>query len=126
MYVDENYYFSDFEGELLEDNVEKYLSLAQEKIDSIIFNRIVRIGFDNLTEFQKDKVRKAICYEAEHIFTNGYNNENTNDISSYDVLDISINVREKSVKTEAEQENMCEIAYELIGKTGLTNRSFRF
>lgn len=125
MYVDENYYFSDFDSELIPEP-EKYLSLAQEKIDSITFNRIVHIGFDNLTEFQKDKVRKAICYEAEHIFTNGYNNENSNDISSYNVLDISVNVREKTVKTQAEQENMCEIAYDLIKKTGLTNRSFRF
>ena len=125
MYVDENYYFSDFDGELMDDP-EKYLALAQEKIDSITFNRIVYIGFDNLTEFQKDKVSKAICYEAEHIFTDGYNNENTNDIASYNVLDISINVKEKTNKTQAEREDMCEIAYDLIKKTGLTNRSFRF
>lgn len=125
MYIDENYYFSDFNGELI-DEPEKYLVLAQEKIDSITFNRIVHIGFDNLTEFQKDKVRKAICYEAEHIYTNGYNNEDSNDIASYNVLDISINVREKVTKTQAEQVDMCEIAYDLIKKTGLANRSFRF
>lgn len=125
MYVDENYYFSDFESELIEEP-EKYLTLAQEKIDSITFNRIVKIGFDNLTEFQKDKVRKAICYEAEHIFENGYNNDNSSDISSYKVLDINVNIKENTDKTQAEKENMCEIAYDLIKKTGLANRSFRF
>lgn len=125
MYVDENYYFSDFEGELIEEP-EKYLTLAQEKIDSITFNRIVKIGFDNLTEFQKDKVRKAICYEAQHIFENGYNNDNSSDISSYKVLDINVNIKENTDKTQAEKENMCEIAYDFIKKTGLANRSFRF
>lgn len=122
LYVDSEYYLNTFKGnKLTKENVEKYLKLSQEKIDSITFNRIVKKGFNNLTEFQKEKVSQAICYQAEYIFENGYNNENDSDISSYSILDISINVKENN-NTKAKQENMSEIAYDLIHKTGLDCR----
>lgn len=130
-YVDEGYYLEIFEGNKIDDldELNKILILAQEKIDSITFNRIVRIGIDNLTEFQKDKVKKAICYQAEYIYENGFNNEeNKQDISSYSVLDINVSIKDKDTneKTQAEKENMSEIAYDLIHKAGLDCRSYRF
>lgn len=129
MYVDEDYYLDTFGGtKIPDDEISKYLTLAQEKIDSITFNRIVYIGFDKLSSFQQDKIQKAICYEAEHIFENGFNNENDSEVSSYDVLDISITTKTKQAneKTLAERENMSEIAYDLVNKTGLNCGSFRF
>lgn len=122
LYVDEDYYFGEFNGEKL-DEPEKYLNLAQEKIDSITFNRIAKKGFDNLTEFQKEKIKEAICYQAEYIFENGFNNEENSDISSYSVLDINISVKDKK-QSKASKENMSEIAYDLIHKTGLDSRNF--
>lgn len=125
LYADEDYYLDNFEGILIDDDsIERYLKLAQEKIDSITYNRIEKVGFENLTEFQKEKVKDAICYQAEYIFKNGYNNEDNSDISSYGVLDISISVKDKDIKekTIAEKKNMCEIAYDLIHKTGLDGR----
>lgn len=121
LYVSEKYYSNEFNGvKLPDDETEKCLKLAQEKIDSITFNRIVAIGFDNLTEFQKEKIKEAICYQAEYIFENGYNNENNRDISSYSVLDISVSKdNSNSNKTIAQKENMSEIAYDCIHKTGL-------
>lgn len=124
LYVNKKYYSDEFMGvKLLNDEIEKYLKLAQEKIDSITFNRIVAIGFDNLTEFQKEKIKEAICYQAEYIFENGYNNENNRDISSYSVLDISVSKDNSgSNKTLAERNNMSEIAYDYISKTGLDSK----
>ena len=125
LYADEEYYSSTFEGTLIpDDDIKKYLELAQEKIDSITFNRIVYYGFDKLTEFQKEKVQKAICYQAEHIYQNGFNNEDNSDIGSYSVLDISINMKSDNKETKAKKENMSEIAYDLIHKTGLDCRRF--
>ena len=119
-YVDEDYYSNVFEGTLIPDyEIEKYLELAQEKIDSITKNRIVAIGFDNLTDFQKEKISKAICYQAEYIYENGYNNENSRDITSYSVLDISVSVDNSSSKTIAQKKNISEIAYDYVHKTGL-------
>lgn len=125
LYVNADYYFSTFEGTLLvNDEVEKYLKKAQEKINSITHNRIVRIGFNNLTKFQQEKVKEAICYQADYIKENGYNDNNGN-ISSYSVLDISVNV-DKTTKSAAESEYMSEEAYDLINQTGLSSNSWRF
>ena len=126
-YATSEYYLTSFKGKLLpSDEIDKYLQEATEKSDSITFNRIVGRGFDNLTEFQKEKVKKAVCYQAEYIFTNGFNDENKQDISSYSVLDISVNVNADKQKTQAEKECMSEKAYDLISKTGLTTKGFRY
>lgn len=124
LYVSKEYYSNTFKGKTIPDeDIEKYLELAQEKIDSITYNRIVAIGFDNLTEFQKEKISKAICYQAEYIFKNGYNDEDNRDISSYSVLDISVSVdNSSSNKTKAQKLNMSEIAYDLVHKTGLDGK----
>ena len=124
LYVDKEYYSNTFKGKNIPDeDIEKYLELAQEKIDSITYNRIVAIGFDDLTEFQKEKISKAICYQAEYIFQNGYNDENNRDVSSYSVLDISVSVdNSSSNKTKAQKLNMSEIAYDLVHKTGLDGK----
>ena len=124
LYVDKEYYLNVFKGDIIPDkSIEKYLELSQEKIDSITFNRIVAIGFDNLTEFQKDKISKAICYQADYIYQNGYNDENNRDISSYNVLDISVSVdNSNNNKTIAQKINMSEMAYDLVHKTGLDGK----
>ena len=124
LYVDEKYYFDEFKGNKIpKDEVEKYLKLAQEKIDSITYNRIVAIGFSNLTVFQQEKIRDAICYQAEYIYSNGYNSEDNRDISSYSVLDISVSVdNSNSNKTIAQKENMSEPAYDYVHKTGLDSK----
>lgn len=124
LYINKEYYSNAFKGKTIPDeDIEKYLELAQEKIDSITYNRIVAIGFDNLTEFQREKISKAICYQAEYIFKNGYNDEDNRDISSYSVLDISVSVdNSSSNKTKAQKLNMSEIAYDLVCKTGLDGK----
>lgn len=124
LYVDKKYYSDEFKGNKVPINeIEKYLKLAQEKIDSITFNRIVAIGFNNLTKFQQEKIRDAICYQAEYIYKNGYNNEDNRDVSSYSVLDISVNVdNSNNDKTIAQRKNMSEMAYDYVHKTGLDNK----
>ena len=123
LYINKEYYLNEFKGTMIPENdVENFLELAQEKIDSITYNRIVALGFENLTEFQRNKISKAICYQAEYIAENGYNNENKSDISSYNVLDISINLKEKDASQKTNADNLCmsEIAYDFVKKTGLT------
>lgn len=120
LYINKAYYIDTFKGNLIPDEeIEKYLEMAQEKIDSITFNRIVKIGFNNLTDFQKDKISKAICYQAEYMLENGIE---TSNITSYSVLDINVSIDNK--KTVASQNNMNEMAYNLVNKTGLASRGF--
>lgn len=124
LYVNKEYYSNEFNGNKIPDEeIEKYLKLAQEKIDSITYNRIIAVGFDNLTEFQKEKIKEAICYQAEYIYTNGYNSEDNRDITSYSVLDISVSVdNSNGNKTIAQKNNMSEMAYDYIHKTGLDSK----
>ena len=118
-YVNEEYYIENFGGYKIEAvEVNEYLKLAQEKIDDVTFNRIVGIGFDNLTDFQKECVSKAICYQADYYFENGINS--LSNVSSFSVLDISINV-DNTEKTEAQNKGMDEMAYMNIKKSGLTS-----
>ena len=126
-YADSDYYFNEFYGsKLTTENVDKYLQEASEKIDSITFNRIVGIGFDNLTDFQKEKIQMAVCYQAEYILENGFNDENKADVASYSVLDISVSVDSNKAKTKAEKLYMSESAYDLVNKTGLATKGFRY
>ena len=119
-YVDKEYYTNTFQGTTLNENdIDKYLKLAQEKIDDITYNRIVYLGFDKLTDFQKECVSKAICYQAEYYFANGINS--LSGVSSYSVLDVSINV-DKAQQTEAQKNDMDEFAYMNIKKSGLASR----
>lgn len=124
LYVDKKYYIDEFKGNKVPINeIEKYLRLAQEKIDSITFNRIVAIGFNNLTKFQQEKIKDAICYQAEYIYVNGYNNEDNRDVSSYSVLDISVSVdNSNNDKTIAQRKSMSEMAYDYVHKTGLDSK----
>lgn len=117
-YITEEYYTNEFEGEIIPDDIDKYLMLAQEKIDEVTKNRIVYIGFDKLTDFQKKCISRAICHQAEYYFTNGINS--LSNVSSYSVLDISINV-DSTKETEAQKKDMDEFAYMNVKKSGLAS-----
>lgn len=67
-YVNSAYYKEVFGGNIiLEDSLNRKLERASDQVDTLTYNRIVGIGFDNLTEFQKDKIKKAVCIHAEFI-----------------------------------------------------------
>ena len=117
-YADAEYYKSSFRGTTIPENeLEKYLKIASEKIDTLTFNRIEYLGYANLTAFQQGKIKDAVCYQAEYIFENGVEPSN---LSSYGVLDISVSISEK--KTVASQNGASEMAYDLLEKTGLMCR----
>lgn len=123
-YVDSSYYYNVYQGEMDYQQIDKYLKMASEKIDEVTLNRIVGIGFDNLTNFQKEKVKEAVCAQADYIYENGYDNDE-GDVSSYSVLDITVNEKE-NVNSEARKQCMSSYAYSQIKKTGLACRSFRW
>lgn len=128
LYTDDNYYMNVYLGNIIEPKeIKRHLKLAQEKIDSITHNRIVKIGFDKLTDFQKQKIKEAVCAQADYIYENGYSNENNSDVASYKVLDISVSMDSSNKKkTMADELNMSNYAYDCILKTGLATNSWRF
>ena len=128
LYADDNYYMNVYLGNTIDPKeIKRHLKIAQEKIDSITHNRIVRIGFEKLTEFQKQKIKEAVCAQADYIYENGYNNENNSDVLSYKVLDISVNMdNSNKTKTTADELGMSNYAYDCLLKTGLATNGWRF
>lgn len=102
--------------------LEKNIILAQEKIDSLTKNRIVARGFENLTNFQKEKIKMAMYYQVAYIEENGLE---SSDVSAYSILDISITVG-KETQTKAQKLNMSSIALEQLEKTGLCTNNCRW
>lgn len=116
-YADIDYYKNNFIGDKIIDDdseIKKNLILASRKIDDITYYRIVKIGFEKLTKFQQEKVKEAVCFQANYILENGIE---TSDIVSYSVIDINVSVGKAN--TMASQLDMSEIAYSNLKSTGL-------
>ncbi len=74
-------------GILPEDEIEKRLRQASRHIDSLTYNRIVKIGFDNLTDFQQELILEVICLQAEFEYEN--EDEINTILSSYSINGVS-------------------------------------
>ena len=104
------------------ENIEKCLRKASRHIDTLTFNRI-GIGFDNLTEFQKEIIKEVTCelanfeYENEDVITSVLNSYSINGVSM--AFGDSWNVKiEKGVAIPME-------LYSTLSQTGLCTLSFR-
>ena len=65
MYADLEYYKNTYKGNLDDADAEKALQKASRHIDTLTYNRIVSIGFDNLTEFQQGIIKECECLMAD-------------------------------------------------------------
>lgn len=64
-YADVSYYRDQYGGTLADEEAEKAIFTASRHIDSMTFNRIVRKGFEHLTEFQQDMIHHVVCRQAD-------------------------------------------------------------
>lgn len=65
-YADEEYYENEYGGDVIDvDRLHTRLEEASVHIDSLTFNRIKGFGFDNLTEFQQEKIKTVCCKLAD-------------------------------------------------------------
>ncbi len=101
-----------------ERSITQNLNLATVKIDEMTFGRIRQIGFENLTEYQKEKISEAVCVQAEYISEEGFSDGAA--VDSYSVLDISVSVG--SSKSESERLGLSPLALSLLRQSGLMER----
>ena len=64
------YFNGDYVGAIPEEKLQNALSDASRHIDSLTFNRILGIGYDNLTEFQKEILSLVCLKQAEFEYEN--------------------------------------------------------
>ncbi|MBE6051889.1 MAG: hypothetical protein E7214_14905 [Clostridium sp.] len=120
-YVDEEYY--NIHSKIINDNLKNKLEKASEQIDSMTFNRIVAAGFDNLTEFQQSKIKKAVCLHVD--FVEEYGQYLNNPLSAFSAGSISVTLNRDVVKSINGVTTSNEV-YNLLKQTGLTCRSFNY
>lgn len=65
MYVDFEYYKNTYKGTLEESDAVKALNKASRHIDTLTYNRIVGVGFENLTDYQQGIIKECACLMAD-------------------------------------------------------------
>lgn len=98
------------------EGIEKLLDQASDLVDSVTFNRIRGVGFDNLTDYQQKMIRKAVCYQAS--FKTEYGEYEG--VSSFSAGSISVTMNTASLFNG---QTMSGSAVEYLKNTGLTSRN---
>lgn len=147
MYADKNYYLNTYCGKNIEDNpdacyivtkgndnlvantdnngdIERMLKKASRQIDTLTFNRIRAVGFDNLTAFQKEIIQEVTCEFADFLYENQDTLESI--YSSYSINGVSATIGESwNLKIQ----NGIAIPthlYQTLSQTGLTCKNLRW
>ena len=103
----------------------KLFSKAKDKINDLTFNRIEKIGFNNLTEFQKNIIIKSLNYLIKYYQDNPEVIENGVNISNYSVGDISVSLGGESSSNDALRlYGVPNDVYDCLKQTGLMRRGF--
>ena len=124
MYAGIEYYKNTYKGNLEDADAEKALEKASRHIDTLTYNRIVGIGFDNLTEFQQGIIKECECLMAD------WETENTDYInsmlSSYSLNGASMSFTGQSASaTVVNGVAVSREIYSHLQKCGLCTRSLR-
>lgn len=123
-YATTDYYFDTYKGKVIQaGDIDIALRNASRHIDSLTYNRIVRQGFSNLTEFQQDVIREVVCQQAE------FENENADEIStilsSYSLNGASVQFGSSWNVFTDKGVAMKRDVYALLSQTGLCCRLAR-
>lgn len=117
MYVDSDYYKNTFKGTTISDEqLNNKLERASDQVDSLTYNRVIGIGFDNLTDFQKDKIKKAVCLHAD--FVEQYGDYVDMPLAGFTAGSISVNFNAQKINGVTTTQEV--INY--LKQTGLTCR----
>ena len=124
MYAGIEYYKNTYKGNLEDADAEKALEKASRHIDTLTYNRIVGIGFDNLTEYQQGIIKECECLMAD------WETENTdyinNMLSSYSLNGASMSFTGQSASaTVVSGVAVSREIYSHLQKCGLCTRSLR-
>lgn len=115
MYLNPDEYIGDIPSEQLE----KQLSDACRTVDSLTFNRIVKLGFENLTEFQQGIIRDAVAKQADFTYDNAELLDSP--LSSYSISGVSMSFDTSKVLNIGGVTTTREV-YGLLMQTGLCYR----
>lgn len=123
-YATTDYYFDTYKGKVIQaGDIDIALRNASRHIDSLTYNRIVRQGFSNLTEFQQDVIREVVCQQAEFEYENA--DEISTILSSYSLNGASVQFGSSWNVFTDKGVAMKRDVYALLSQTGLCCRLAR-
>lgn len=123
-YVTVDFYMNRYNGTVLpSDKVERALFNASRHVDSLTFNRIRRIGWENLTSFQQTNIKESVCKLADFEYENEDLLESA--VTGYSINGVSLNF---GAGWSLHIENgvaIPQVIYSQLAQTGLTCRTIR-
>ena len=117
-YANLEYYAGVFNGKLDQENIEKLLEEASDQVDRLTYGRIRRKGFDNLTEYQQEMIKKAVCHQAE--FINNYGDYLSSPLNGFSIGDVSLSFSKENQGAGGIIADKKTLDY--LAQTGLTTR----
>ena len=118
--ADEVFYKNEYLGTHNSENLNRILKTASQHIDTLTFNRIVGMGFDNLTPFQQSVVREVCCQMADFMIENKDLIETT--LSSYSINGVSMAFGDNWNVVTSQGIALSRSTFELLKQSGLTRR----
>lgn len=90
IYATVEYYIDEYMSEIMDDEevIEKKLKEASRIIDILTFNRIKRIGYDKLSEFEQEILQECCCEIADFYYSNS--EELSTMINKYSINGVTI------------------------------------
>lgn len=65
-YADAEFYNNTYKGTAIPvEELDRALVHASDQIDSMTYNRIRAVGFESLTSYQQERVKLAVCAQAD-------------------------------------------------------------
>ena len=107
-------------GNIPAEALDKWLHKASRQIDSLTFNRIVAVGFDNLSEFQRDIIKESCCRLTDFLHENADLLDSA--LNSYSVNGVSMSFGGMSIAVIGGIPVSKEI-YSLLCQSGLCTSS---
>lgn len=95
------------------------LERAGAQVDGLCFGRIRRRGFDRLTEFQRENIKRAVCLHAA--FLSAYGDAVESPLASYGINGVSMAFDASRVVGQGGVITSKEV-YGLLLQTGLAHR----
>lgn len=115
------YFHGEYMGAIPEENLQNAINDASRHIDSLTFNRIIGIGYENLTEFQKE-ILSQVCLKQMDF---EYENEDVlqSIVSSYSINGVSMGLDKGGWNVFVQNGVvMKRDVYEMLKQTGLCCR----
>ena len=110
---------SEYSGNISAEELETRLRRACRDIDSLTYNRIVKAGFENLTEFQQELIREAVQLHADFCYDNAELLDSP--LAAYAINGVSMSFDKSKIVTVGDVTTSNEV-YSLLMQTGLCYR----